>query len=291
MEIQTSPAPMKTRVFPPRTLLAPTDFSEASTAACGLARILAQRWESRIELIHVDEGLPALMQGADAQLTQEALRAYYAEADRRLQDGARGLPRCAARMMDGSPYEVVPRLAAGGGADLVVMGTHGHSGVTRFAFGSVAEATVHRAVVPVLTARMRPGGSWPSRILVPMKWTEYADQALLVAQDWAASLGAALTVLHVYEDGTNAAEEEALRSHVLRLLGAKGPAPDWYWRPGRPFEQIVRVAAAGRFDLIVLSAHIRQLWQDVLLGTTAERVLRYSPVPVLSVPSGFKEAV
>lgn len=288
MSTQTAVEPrLPAAAFPPRSILAAVDFSECSRAGLELARILAGRFSCRVEAVHVDAGPPAsLCEGCDTPAGQEAQRNYNKNLNYRLEGFVGKLRGGTCRVMDGKPFEIIPRLAAGGAADMIVMGTHGHAGISHFTQGSLAENTVHRSRVPVLTARFMPPPGWPSRILAPLKWTHYADQALLAARDWAREFKANLVALHVFEDSEpGAPDAEALRKHVQRLLGEKGPLPGWIFRSGRPCEEILRSAEGGRYDLIVLAAHARDFWHDTLLGTTAERILRHSGVPVLSIPS------
>lgn len=275
-------------VFPPRSLLVTMDFSENALAGLELARLLAGKFECRVEVVHVDPGPPAaLSQGADSPRGKAALRRYYQELQYRVDGFSSSLRRASNRIMDGDPFEIIPRLAAAGSADMIVMGTHGHAGLSHLTKGSLAETAVHRSSAPVLTARFMPPPGWPSRILVPMKWTSYADRALLAARDWAQEFKADLVALHVFEtEEPDTPDAGSLREHVSRLLGDQGPSPGWLIRTGNTAEEILRAAEGGRYDLIVLAAHARDFWHDTLLGTTAERVLRHASVPVLSIPIG-----
>ncbi|TBR25165.1 universal stress protein [bacterium] len=277
----------RTTLFPPRTILVPHDFSDCSAAALAAAKHLATRFASRLELAHVDAGPPpALSQGAMDAFTGPAYAAYQAGLRTDLEAARAGCKRAAAHMVEGAPERVVPRLAADSTADLIVMGTHGRRGLRRLALGSVAEAAVHSCRVPVLVTRTAPGPRWPRRILAPYRMAPYADEALKTAARWARFLGAELGILNVEEDGGwKPTVREDLRCHAESVLEDSDPTPDWHWRGGRPFEQIVAVAEEKAYDLVVIAAHARGRLRDALIGTTAERVIRCSPVPVLAVPS------
>jgi nucleotide-binding universal stress UspA family protein len=277
---------MKTATsFPPKTILVPLDFADGSLSGLEAARLLAGRWGSRVELVHVDQGPPpAFVQGADLWTTQ-ALATLNKDLHRRLEAVAAPIPRSAAHLLRGSPAAVLSRLAADAAADLIVVAPRHRRRLPGALTGSVSEASVHAAHAPVLAVMGRPAADWPRRILAPVKWAPYADQALLAARAWAQSLGAELGLLHVYEGGQpDDMEERAVIEHVMRVLGEPSPRLRWHWAVGRPFEEIPQAAKDGRYDLVVLAQHLRDGWVESFLGTTAERVLRSGAVPVLAVP-------
>lgn len=274
---------------PPKNILVPMDFSGCSRAGLEAAKILASRWASRVEIVHVDPGVPTgLSENADSHWEQHRLKGYYDYLESWLKEAAEGISSAQSRITDGDPAKVLSTIAADAGTDLVVMGTHGYTGLSRFMLGSVAERVVHVSRVPVLTVHAKPKPGWPGKILVPMKFADYADEALLYAFAWARGFGASLSVLHVIDDLEDGDKEEraALEEHLQRLLGKETyDRLDRIIYNGQPDENILKAAEAGRFDLIVLAAHRKPFWKDMILGTTAERVLRRSAVPVVSVPS------
>lgn len=271
--------------FPPRTILVPLDVLGGSLAGLEAARALAARWQSRVELVHVDAGPPpAYAEGIDFW-TQDSLEAMARELRHRLSDAAETVPHSASHVLSGSPRTIIPRLAADAAADLVVMATRRRRRMPRLFAGSLAEDSVHAASTPILTVREKPAAYWPRRILVPVKWARLADRALLTARDWAASLDAELGLLHVFEGGAeDEMERRAVVEHVLGVLGEPTPRLRWHWAVGLPFKEIPRTAEREGYDLIVVAERARERWRDAVFGSTAERVLRASAVPVLSVP-------
>lgn len=240
-----------------------------------------------MEIIHVNPGLPAdISRGMDPSEDLKRVKAYEKLLDGRLKEAAQAVPGAGARLIEGDPSQILERIAAGEGADLIVMGTHGRAGLMRFMLGSVTEHVVHVSRVPVLTMRREVTPDWPRKILVPMKLTDYADRALLYAHEWASAFSASLTVVHVIEDPDDAAgESNALEDHLQRLLGpAVYDKAGLVFRRGRPAQSILEESEIGDYDLIVLAAHLKSFWKDMILGTTSERVLRHARIPVLSVP-------
>jgi nucleotide-binding universal stress UspA family protein len=130
---------------PIRTILHPTDFSASSEAALGLACSLAHSHAARLIILHVvthdlTNHWDALSQFQDRVVGQSP-----------------GFPveTC---LREGAPAEEILRAADEVGADLVVMGSHGRTGLSRLLMGSVAETVMRRAGCPVLLSR-RPVGA------------------------------------------------------------------------------------------------------------------------------------
>jgi nucleotide-binding universal stress UspA family protein len=143
-------------------ILAPTDFSEDSTLALDYAVTVAQKFSSEIIVVHVDQPLaPVLVNelnpGLDVstmnRIAEEQRLLALKELDRtiaRLRDRgvkARGLMRV------GAPFLEIINAAQSEGAELIVMGTHGRTGLAHVLMGSVAERVVNKAPCPVLTVR------------------------------------------------------------------------------------------------------------------------------------------
>jgi nucleotide-binding universal stress UspA family protein len=147
-------------------ILAPTDFSEHSALALDTAMELAQPGGTVI-LCHIVDDAP-LTYGyiGVAVPTQEMLSRLAQEAERELQAFK---PKVAKqdvllerRVVHGNPYMEIVRLAEEEGVDLIVLGTHGRTGLKHFLIGSVAEKVLRKAPCPVLVVREKgpvPHGS------------------------------------------------------------------------------------------------------------------------------------
>jgi nucleotide-binding universal stress UspA family protein len=143
-------------------ILAPTDFSEDSTLALSYAVMLAQKFSAEIIVVHVDQPLAPVMvselnPGLDVstmnRIAEEGRLLALKELDgatARLRESgvkARGLMRV------GAPFLEIIHTAQNESADLIVMGTHGRTGLAHVLMGSVAERVVNKAPCPVLTVR------------------------------------------------------------------------------------------------------------------------------------------
>jgi nucleotide-binding universal stress UspA family protein len=138
-------------------ILAPTDFSEHSALALDTAMDLAPPGAT-VVLCHVIDDAP-LTYGyiGVAVPTQDMLARLAQEAERELQAFKPTVPKpdvlLERRVVHGNPYLEIVRLAEEEAVDLIVLGTHGRSGIKHFLIGSVAEKVLRKAPCPVLVVR------------------------------------------------------------------------------------------------------------------------------------------
>lgn len=133
-----------------KKIVFPTDFSHCGDAALQLATVLARDSGASLLIVHVEE--PPVAYGGGEM--------YYGMPDPASEDLLRMLREIVPtdpavpyehRLVTGDPSAAIVRLAEEEEADMIVMGTHGRTGLTRLLMGSVAEAVVRRAPCPVLT--------------------------------------------------------------------------------------------------------------------------------------------
>lgn len=133
-------------------ILFPVDFSEAGQHALALATSLARDSGATLIIAHVEE--PPMAYGGGEMYygveepNHEELRTSLAS----VMPTDPNVP-CIHKLMIGDPAEAIVQLAESDHVDLIVMGTHGRTGLTRLLMGSVAEAVVRRAPCPVLTVK------------------------------------------------------------------------------------------------------------------------------------------
>jgi nucleotide-binding universal stress UspA family protein len=142
-----------------KRILVATDFSQTSEHALEYARALATAFSGTLHLLHVvpDPVIASAWSEAyayDLTALGERLRL---DAERQLAEKAQTIRDVAVttEALVGRPATIIALTAAERGADLIVMGTHGRSGVTHLFMGSVAERVVRSAPCPVLTVRER----------------------------------------------------------------------------------------------------------------------------------------
>jgi nucleotide-binding universal stress UspA family protein len=137
-----------------RRILHPTDFSPSSDAALRLAAVLAKDHDAQVVLLHVIEPPPVGSSGA-VPAPPPGLPPSRAEVEQRLSALAATLPglRTECRVAEGPAADAILEAAQETGCDVIVMGTHGRTGLARLLVGSVAEKVVRRAPCPVLTVK------------------------------------------------------------------------------------------------------------------------------------------
>jgi nucleotide-binding universal stress UspA family protein len=144
-----------------RRILHPSDFSTASGAAFAKAVELARANRATLFLVHVADTVVPL--GPDGYVSpsvyesiQKSARAYGLKKLAGLVARARkGGVRATPVLLEGSAFQGIVRAARSRRADMIVMGTHGRTGLAKLFLGSVAERVVAGAPCPVLTVRGR----------------------------------------------------------------------------------------------------------------------------------------
>lgn len=148
------------RTIPPdvgwRRILVTTDFSPPSLAGVRYARALAQLRNAALTVLHVVEPLHVDWK-MDTARQQRGTRAKAARAMAGLAAAELcGLPNTRTELRPGPPAEAIAEFARVMQADLLVIATHGRTGLARIMMGSVAEQVVRRALCPVLVIRSNP---------------------------------------------------------------------------------------------------------------------------------------
>jgi nucleotide-binding universal stress UspA family protein len=193
-------------------------------------------------------------------------------------------------------------------SDLIVLGTHGHTGFDRWVLGSVTEKILRKAWCPVL-AVPPPAIEPPSdtlqlfkRILCAVDFSDASLKALEYALALAKEADAELMLMHVveglpnlphWEQPTNPSILEYLRlseEHALSRLRSVIPPDARTWcRPqelimtGKPYEEILRVSREQDVHLIVIGVHGRNPVDLMFFGSTTNHVIRTATCPVLTL--------
>jgi nucleotide-binding universal stress UspA family protein len=316
------PAPIRgkttdaTREVAIKTILVPVDFSPPSLKALEYACPLAQKFGAAVHLLHVN----------DLAVREPLLAPTFHLAEdfggiqrRRLQSIATGrsVPIASAQchVRSGEVDEQIRREARLVDADLIVIATHGYSGIKHLMLGSSAQKLVRRAPSPVLVVRERErefvtagkgAGLRLRRILVATDFSGYAREALQYAIAFAREFGAQLTIANMVYPQYYAANpeytacdigelcEEARAAakrdmaELVRTTAFCGVPFKTRIEVGHPVTNIIKLAAKSRADLIVTSTHGRTGWKRALMGSVAEEVVRNAHCPVLVVQPGSR---
>jgi nucleotide-binding universal stress UspA family protein len=142
-----------------KTVLVPTDFSDASESALRYGKAMARAFGASLHVVHVMEDLLAHAWAAEVYVaTMPQLRDEIEKESRQrlgtlLTDGERTELRAETALLAGNPFLEIVRYAKAHNIDLIVMGTHGRGPIAHMLLGSVAEKVVRKSPCPVLTVR------------------------------------------------------------------------------------------------------------------------------------------
>jgi nucleotide-binding universal stress UspA family protein len=274
-----------------RTVLVPLDGTYLGERAVRYAVPLARAWAARLVLYHSTPPTTLAEHAADERAAALELEALAADVS------AHGLETetIVDHTYHGPVSHAITEAASARGADLIVMATHGGSGVEDALIGSAAERVARDAGIPVLVvpaARDRP---WPNgiRVLLPLDGSALAEAALGPARAVVAAFDGILLLARfvppesVGDDGTTAplAESRAYVERVARGLRAAGLPVEVLVQTGAARAAVSATAEAWRADLIVMASHARHGLTRLALGSTTGATLRSAGVAVLVVPA------
>ena len=280
-------------------ILVPTDGSSVAEAAGEYATGLADRFDAELHVVHVEEKSPSLVEFDDestpAHRAVEPVAAMATERGVKVQTAVRGPAK--------RVHEEVLAYVDEHDVDAIVMGTHGRRGLGRFLIGSVAEQTLQESPVPVVTIHEATDVEFAlDRVLVATDGSDSAMAAVDHAIGLALETDATLHAIHVsstapigeetrsidLSDPDDVVDVEAIDSVIERARERGLASIDVSVPRGRPHQTILAVAAEHDVDAIVMGTHGRTGIRRYLLGSTTERVIRFSGVPtvVLDAPPG-----
>lgn len=224
-------------IYPPRHILVPVDFGEASARALTVAGVIATTHGASVIGLHSETlEVPPYFTHDQLSSVERHLADSRTEAGRYLAAFVhRAIPGAVTRLVDGPPVPAI--LAAAQSADLVVMGTHGRRGPSRWWLGSVAERIVRESRTPVIVVRAAASEPNPSRIfahLVGVAASELDAHVRQYASTLAAAFGGRL-------DETTIRSREGLECQPTASLMVVGLGHgDGYARFGDVAERLVR---------------------------------------------------
>jgi nucleotide-binding universal stress UspA family protein len=295
-------------------ILVPLDGSILAESVLPAVGSLASTLESSVTLIHVIEENPPEAIHNDRHLARpEEAEAYLAEIARNHFPGS---TKVNTHVHDAGVKDVAGSLsshAAEYGSDLVVMCTHGRTGVREMLFGSIAQKVIAAGGRPVLLLRpvesAQPAEFQLRRILLPLDRESIHDDVLPFAIGLARAYQAELALLTIILTfgtlsgeqaaastllpGTTAAlldiEEEATREHLqghLVELKDHGLSVSMGIARGDPASEIVAAGARWKADLLILATHRKAGLDAFWARSVAPNVARTAHQPLLLLPLG-----
>jgi len=286
-------------------ILCPTDFSQFSARAYDYALSLARHYRSELCLQYVlDFTLSGFAYLADPIYVRDLFRQVRDKARVQLEDFAKRPTRYGALpervLCEGAPAKSILDFAEAQGTNLIVIGSHGLNGTDGVAIGPVAETVTRHAPCSVLVVG-RPAHDFanrrsaqdPIRISKLLACTDFSTcsmRALEHAIFLAAEYEAELTVIHVLEKMPAPGQwENGIRQLVKRI--EEWTCPELRGssivrsvvRTGEPYREIVQQATEEQSDAVIMGVPARNALDLAIFGSTTDRVIQFSPCPVLAV--------
>ncbi len=296
-----------------KKILFPTDFSESADAAFGRALFLAERLEAELYMFHAvvlhefDPNNPE----QEFPGSEEVFRHLFEIADSNMagllkQQGREMLTLHQVKRRGVSAPSVILAYAEEIDPDLIVMGTHGRRGPARLFLGSVAEAVTRHASCPVLTVRADATSVKEEsidKILVPVDFSEASELTIRYAEKLGHLYHAGLELLHVTEEipypyfyvpsESDVVMERLERARqALAKLATETLSKSLKYtttvRSGRVASEILDHARENDIGLLAIGTHGLSGLERMLVGSTAEQVIREAECPVFVVKSKGK---
>jgi nucleotide-binding universal stress UspA family protein len=299
-----------------RNVLVPIDFSTVSIQIIETAKRLAHRFDPSIHLVHVHhwqypgDFMGSLMPVGKVRVSFEKHRRKRLAEELKMVAQAHSLSPDLVHPLEGaSAFHEICRLAQQIPADLIVMPTHGYTGLRHVLLGSTAERVVRHSPCPVFIVREKKQRSKTGRglsistILVPLDFSSSSRQGLQYAIGFANEFGARMILLHaVYLGYIYSSEETAIYDipglqkaarenaehqmrKLIRTVNFGSAKFETMFTEGSPVQDICAFAKDHDTDLIITSTHGLTGLKRVLIGSIAEKVVRHAPCSVLVVPS------
>lgn len=292
------------RVF--KKILCPLDFSEYSTLALRYAVAMAQENDASLAVCHsIPDLSPAMsyLEGNYIQTVDEMLISNSTmKLDQFVGDVVPENLRILKTIERGDPCDAILKNARETGADLIIMGTHGHSGYERYFVGSVTNKVLHKSAVPVLVVChqshhfIRENASRPveiKKILCALDFEPNSQEIANLALSMARMHQSEINFFHAMPKSKSNGRSEQKESTIVKLKEFVDPAKeDWcsvrfQASPGLPAEEILKIIQEDQIDLLVLGHHSKKPIEELFLGSVAKRVITDSLCPVLVARSSL----
>lgn len=278
------------------------DFSPESEIAAKYGVKIARHTGAEVVLVHAgmvpDQSLPVPHNEAAKEwqrIVDSRLAADRSKLEELRERLTTQLPGVSHMVIDGFADTALCEAGKQLGADLLITGTHGRTGLKRFLLGSVAERVVRLYERNVMVARpgAQDSGGGFQRILVPTDFSVHAEDALRLALVLAAP-GATVEVLHTWDtppelalewtgpilkelaDQAEASGEKLLEKHQREELTITYDAVR-----ARAIAGIEERLHQREYDLVVMGSHGRRGLRRFLLGSVAEKIIRHAPCSVI----------
>jgi nucleotide-binding universal stress UspA family protein len=285
-----------------KKILVPTDFSPHSLSALHYAAAMAKHSDAEVILLHVIENYAdntALSQVINVtEAIKKAINDKLVEIKNNNMD-LWGIP-ISVRLVNGKIHKVIIDMVEKEGVDLIVMGTHGSSGIDNFGkyiLGSNAYRIVRVANCPVITVRealeKKEGGVKFGKIVLPLDTTKETQDKVVSAIKIAKVFKATIHLLSIstrFDEATRSYEKlgKQLKA-VAKQIEQEGVAVETkIIRNENITKAVIDYAEEIDADLIIIMTREESQLIEVTMGSNARKVIEQSNIPVLSIHPGYE---
>ncbi|MFQ6084116.1 MAG: universal stress protein [Candidatus Aminicenantia bacterium] len=283
-----------------------TDFSDEASEALEYAEFFAKKFTASIFALNVIPDFSPALYNTSILIKGELLKKVgelKKIAKKRLSTIKKGKKiNIQNIVLEGNPAEKIIEVAQKKKVDLIVIGKRGLSAIEKFFIGSVANRVLRSSSVPVLVTKKRKQKPQVKKILVPTDFSPLEEIERDYAWEIAKVFDADLTLLHILElhnyDFPPKILDDMLKAVYKEFQKRKREEKEKIkikeevYRAINAATGIVDFASTHNYDLIVMSTYARSKWERFFLGSTTEKVISYSSIPVFAIPPGeIKEEV
>ena len=283
--------------FKIKKIVVPVDFSETAINALKEAVLLAKVCGAHIQILHVVDIVEDIYKPADAALHYDNAmnKTMVKKSTLELKKMVKNFKEADVLNMDyevksGNINDAICQAVEEGAFDLVVMGTHGTSGVKEFFSGSNAYKVVRNASCPVLTIQKNSAPTNFKNIILPIRLEKSSRQKVDYVVDLARLFDATVFITG-YTNEKDEAKQFKIKQYVaqveryLEKLGVKYKsklifAPNF-------IKEIIKHALKNKAGLLVVMKEHDFSLDQLVKGVYAEQFANHSPIPVLSIPVAF----
>ena len=284
-----------------KKILWTTDFSDEGQEALLYADAFRKAFKARLIALHVvPDFSPALYNTTYVIKGELAKRvaSLKREAQARLetQKKAKKIP-FKIIVKEGTASKRIIETAEEEKVDMIVMGRRGLSAIEKLFIGSVANQVLRTSSVPILVTKKKSGKSQFKKILVPTDFEDQEEVERDFAWKLAKGFNSELTLLHVLElhdyEFTPKVLDEMFKAVLKRLKQREKrekeeiKVKEEVYRAINASIGIVDYAETHKFDLIVISTCVQSKLERFFLGSTTEKVISYSHVPIFALPPSW----
>ncbi len=281
-----------------KKILWATDFSDEAQEALFYTHAFAKTFNAKIVALHIVPDFSPVLYDTASVIRGELARRVddmKKEADKRLQTikKIQGIP-FKIIVKEGNASKKIIETAEEEKVDLIVIGRRGMSAIEKLFIGSVANHVLRNSPVPILVTKKKTGKPQFKKILVPTDFSEQEEVERDFAWKLAKGFGSDLTLLHILElhdfEFSPQVLDELFTSLLKKLKKRKKrekaeiKVEEEVYRAINSSIGIVDYAETHKFDLIVISTCVQSKLERFFLGSTTEKVISYTHVPIFASP-------